>query len=98
MAVKSNTSSGNKEKKTTIDYNSFPLAPANFIRMAIAGVLIVLGFILMAGGANEGDVFNADIFSTRRIIIGPTISFIGFVYMAFAINYKKNKKTGEKED
>lgn len=99
MAVKNNISNGNnKEKKTTIDYNSFPLAPSNFIRMAIAGVLIVIGFILMAGGANEGEVFNSDIFSTRRIIIGPTISFIGFFYMAFAINYKKNKKTGEKED
>lgn len=97
MAIKSNTANGNKEKKTTIDYNSFPLAPANFIRMAIAGVLIVVGFLLMVGGANEGDVFNQDIFSTRRIIVGPTIAFVGFVYMAFAINYKK-RKTENKEE
>ncbi|MBQ7941082.1 MAG: DUF3098 domain-containing protein [Muribaculaceae bacterium] len=96
MAVKNNTQGGRDDKKTTINYNEFPLASANFVRMAIAGILIVLGFILMAGGANEGEVFNQDIFSTRRIIIGPTVSFLGFVYMAFAINYKKKNK-GNKE-
>lgn len=86
-------------KKTSINYNAFPLAPANFIRMAVALVLIVLGFVLMAGGANDGEVFNSDIFSTRRIVVGPTISFIGFVYMVFAINYKNKKKNQtEKED
>ncbi len=93
MAIKRMSPNNNGGKKTTINYNEFPLAPANFIRMAIAGVLIVLGFCLMAGGANEGEVFNQDIFSVRRIIIGPTIAFVGFVYMAFAINYKKKKKS-----
>ena len=96
MAINYNAQGGNKDKKTIIKYNEFPLATANFSRMAVAGVLIVLGFLLMAGGANDGEMFNEDIFSTRRIIIGPTISFIGFVYMAFAINYKKkNKKNQE---
>lgn len=99
MAMNYNLSKEKKGKETQINYNQFPLAPANFIRMAIAIILIVVGFLLMAGGANDGEVFNADIFSTRRIVIGPTISFIGFVYMAFAINYKKkNNKTEEKED
>ena len=82
-----------------MNYNEFPLAPANFIRMAIAVALIVVGFLLMSGGANDGEVFNEDIFSTRRIVIGPALSFIGFVYMAFAINFKKkNNKKDEKED
>lgn len=96
MAVKINDS--RQDKKSKIKYNDFPLAPANFIRMALAGALIVIGFVLMAGGANDGEVFNMDIFSTRRIVIGPTISFIGFVYMAFAIIYKKKNKNVEKED
>ena len=95
MAINYNAQGGNNDKKTSIKYNEFPLATANFIRMAVAGVLIVLGFLLMAGGANDGDMFNEDIFSTRRIIIGPTISFIGFVYMAFAINYKKKNKNNK---
>ena len=70
-----------------------PLLKTNFILMAIAGVLIVLGFCLMAGGATEWDAFNPDIFSTRRIVVGPTIAFLGFVFMGFAIMYiPKNKK------
>ncbi len=62
-----------------------PLQRANFIAMAIAGALIVLGFLLMLGGSTTVDEFNPDIFSTRRIVVGPCIAFIGFVAMAAAI-------------
>ncbi len=62
-----------------------PLQKANFMAMAAAGVLIVLGFILMLGGSSTADSFNPDIFSTRRIVVGPCIAFIGFVAMAAAI-------------
>jgi hypothetical protein len=36
-------------------------------------------------GSGSTTEFNPDIFSTRRIVIGPTIAFIGFVAMAIAI-------------
>ncbi len=63
-----------------------PLGRKNFIAMGIAGALIVLGFLLMLGSANGTDgTFNPDIFSTRRIVVGPFIAFIGFVGMAVAI-------------
>ena len=62
-----------------------PLQKANFMAMAVAGVLIVLGFVLMLGGSSSTDSFNPDIFSTRRIVVGPCIAFIGFVAMAAAI-------------
>lgn len=62
-----------------------PLQKANFMAMAAAGVLIVLGFVLMLGGSSTVDSFNPDIFSTRRIVVGPFIAFIGFVAMAVAI-------------
>ena len=63
----------------------FPLVRLNFILMIIAGVMIVLGFILMTGSSSTPEQFNPDIFSTRRIVIGPTISFLGFVLMAVGI-------------
>ena len=44
---------------------NLPLVKVNFIMMAIAGALIVLGFLLMLG-SDSGDTFNPDIFSTRR--------------------------------
>ncbi len=71
------------------NYVEFPLVKTNFILMAIAGVAIIVGFLLMLGGStNATDGFNPDIFSTRRIVIGPAISFLGFLFMAFAIIYR----------
>lgn len=42
--------------------------------------------MLGPGSSVEGG-FNPDIFSTRRIAVGPTITFLGFLLMAFAIFY-----------
>lgn len=69
-----------------------PLTHTNFIAMAIAGAMIVLGFILMLGGSTTETEFNPDIFSTRRIVVGPAIAFLGFVAMAIAIIIKPRKK------
>lgn len=71
------------------------LGKMNFIYMAIAGVMIVAGFLLMLGPSSTIDNFEPDIFSTRRIVVGPLIAFLGFVAMAIAIIVnprKKNKK------
>jgi len=75
---------------------SFPLSKKNFLLMAIAGVLIILGFILMTGDSSTTEAFNPDIFSTRRIVIGPTIAFIGFVAMGVAIIYRPRKNKSDK--
>lgn len=66
-----------------------PFVKRNFLYMGICLVMIVLGFALMGGSANEPGAaeFNYDIFSVRRVVIGPAIAFLGFVAMAFAIIY-----------
>lgn len=72
-----------------------PFVKMNIIFMAVSILLIVIGFVLMSGGGSSVEEgFNPDIFSTRRIVVGPTLSFIGFLAMAFAIIYspKKNRK------
>lgn len=66
---------------------SFPLAKINFILMAIAAAVIIIGFLLMLGSGSTEQEFNPDIFSTRRIVVGPTIAFVGFLFMGFAIIY-----------
>jgi hypothetical protein len=68
--------------------SQFPLTRTNFIMMIVAGVMIVLGFCLMLGGSTTTEAFNPDIFSTRRIVVGPTLSFLGFVAMAVAIVWR----------
>ena len=70
-----------------------PLGRNNFIAMAVAGLLIVAGFLLMLGPSSTVDSFEPDIFSTRRIVVGPLLAFIGFIAMAAAIIIKP--KTGK---
>lgn len=65
--------------------NEMALSRTNYIYMAIAGVMIVVGFLLMLGPSSTADAFEPDIFSTRRIVVGPTIAFLGFLGMAIAI-------------
>lgn len=72
-------------------YVRMPLAKINFILMAIAGLMIIIGFLLMLGSSSTPEEFNPDIFSTRRIIIGPTIAFLGFLFMGFGIIYRSKK-------
>lgn len=70
------------EKEAT---SQFPLGKKNFIMMGIAGLMIIVGFLLMLGGSSTEEAFNPDIFSTRRVVIGPTLSFLGFLFMGYAI-------------
>lgn len=67
-------------------YVHLPLVRINFIIMGIAVLMIILGFILISGGAPaDTNQFNPEVFSTRRIVIGPTITFLGFVLMGVGI-------------
>lgn len=66
-----------------------PFGKINFICMGICLVLIIVGFLLMSGpGSSVEGGFNPDIFSTRRIVVGPALAFLGFLLMAFAIIIK----------
>lgn len=69
-----------------------PLGRTNYMLMCAAGVLIVAGFLLMLGGSSTGDEFNPDIYSTRRIVVGPTVAITGFIAMAVAIIYNRKHK------
>ncbi|MBR5639609.1 MAG: DUF3098 domain-containing protein [Muribaculaceae bacterium] len=70
-----------------------PMGKMNYILMGVSLLLIVLGFILMSGSSNEGATFNNDVFSSRRIVVAPLITFLGFLCMIPAILYKGRKDT-----
>ena len=73
---------------------TFTLSKLNLILIAIGFGIIVLGFILMTGVSTQID-FNPDVFSTRRITVGPMISFFGFLFVIFAILFKPKTKIKE---
>lgn len=69
----------------------FAFGKENFILIAVAVLLIVIGFKLMSGGGSGDESFNPEIFSTRRIVVAPVITVIGFVMVIFGI-LKTNKE------
>ena len=66
------------------------LPKLNLILIAVSFAIIVLGFCLMVGEPS-GEVYNPDIFSFRRITLGPMISLFGFVSMIFAILFRAKR-------
>lgn len=74
------------------EYSQLPLLRLNFILMVVAGAMIIIGFLLMLGGSSTVDSFNPDIFSTRRIVIGPMITFLGFIAMGVAVIWPPKAK------
>lgn len=70
----------------------FPLGRNNFIWMGVSVALIIIGFLLMLGGSSTTEAFNPDIFSARRIIVGPTIAFIGFIALGISIIIRPKTK------
>ncbi len=69
----------------------YNLPKLNIILIAISFAIIVLGFALMIGEPS-GETYNPDIFSFRRITVGPTIAFVGFISLVFSILFKGKKK------
>ena len=67
------------------------LPKLNIILILVSFLIIIVGFALMAG-APSGEVYNPDIFSIRRVTVGPMIALFGFVSMVESILWKGKKK------
>lgn len=71
----------------------FAFGPTNYKILIVGLVVIFIGFLLMIGGnSDDPNVFNPEIFSTRRITIAPITVLIGFAIEAVAILYKPKSK------
>lgn len=70
----------------------YNLPKINSILIAISFVIVLIGFALMVGAPSGATQYNPDIFSFRRITVGPMIALFGFVIMIVAILYKPKKK------
>lgn len=69
-----------------------PLGKRNYIMLAIGLVMIVVGFLLMSGGGSDDpQVFNAEVFSFRRITLAPIVVLVGFAFEIYAIMWRKKE-------
>jgi len=74
-----------------MDKKNFVFGKVNFIILAISIAIIIFGFWLMSGGkTTEETGFDPRIFDTRRIVIAPIVTMIGFVSVIVAILKKPN--------
>ena len=79
-----------KERKTAQEPAGenprMPLTRRNYILLAAGFAVIVLGFVLMAGGGSDSpDAFDYAMFSWRRITLAPILVIGGFVVEIYAI-------------
>lgn len=76
-----------------MEKKNFALGKLNYIICAVSFALIIIGFLLMTGSSTSiENGFQPDIFSTRRIVVGPMISFFGFLLMIVGILYPAKQK------
>lgn len=78
--------------------NNFAFTKINYILLAIGMAIVIVGLILMAGEGSYEGVFNADIFSARRIKVAPLVSLAGFVFIMVAIMYKSKAERSNNEN
>lgn len=53
--------------------------------LAVGMAIVILGFILISGGSSDANTFDADIFSARHIVVGPTVTLVGFLSIIYAV-------------
>ena len=68
----------------------FALGKENYMYLIIGFVIIIIGFMLMAGGGSDDpNVFNGEeLFSFRRIVLAPIVVLFGFLFEIWAIMKK----------
>lgn len=71
------------------------LGKINFIIMAIAAIMILVGFVLMSSEPSTPEHFNPDVFAPIHWEYAGTICFLGYVLMIVGICVKSKKSNKE---
>lgn len=76
----------NSQKNSISSGSKTVLKDKNYIILAVGFAIVVLGFILMAGGGSDSpDEFNYAMFSWRRITLAPILVVVGFAVEVYGI-------------
>ena len=81
------------EKETENKNFDFVFGKTNYILMVAGIIILALGYILLSGGGSDDpNVFNPEMFDTRRMFVAPVMIFVGFLVEVLAIMYKSPSK------
>ena len=75
--------------------DGFALPKKNILYIIAGFAVMLVGYLLMSGGGSDNpNVFNADMFSFRRMAIAPVVILAGMVFEIWAIMHvgKKNRE------
>lgn len=87
--MKKSVDSVSNQQAEPVNENGMSLKMGNYKLLALGLLIIVIGFILMAGGGSDDpNVFNEDVYSFRRITLAPIVVLAGFAFEIYAIMKK----------
>lgn len=87
----------NNENISNVKGNRPPLfRKMNYILMGVGALLLLIGYICLGGGDVPDNVFDGEIFNTRRIVVAPILIFLGLVVEIVAIMW--HPKASENEN
>ncbi len=76
--------------------DGFALPKKNILYIIAGFAVMLVGYLLMAGGGSDDpNVFNADMFSFRRMVIAPVVILAGMVFEIWAIMHISKKDREE---
>ena len=82
----SKTTDTSKQPVAADNDGKFAMSRQNYKLLLIGFGIIILGFILMAGGGSDDpNQFDEAIFSFRRITLAPIVVLAGFAFEIYAI-------------
>ncbi|NMB37818.1 MAG: DUF3098 domain-containing protein [Bacteroidales bacterium] len=78
--------------------SNFSLSSKNVRFVLIGLIVMVAGYILMAGGgSSDPNVFNPEIFNFRRLVLSPLLVILGIVIVILAIMKKPREDRDDNE-
>ncbi len=76
--------------------DGFALPKKNILYIIAGFAVMLVGYLLMAGGGSDDpNVFNADLFSFRRMVIAPVVILAGMAFEIWAIMHVSKKDREE---
>lgn len=80
-------------------FETYGFGKVNLYVLIASILLLVVGYLLMSGGASkDGVTFNPEVFSPMRIKVAPIVCMLGYVGIAVAILYRKRSDYGKDEE